>query len=190
MRKITDRIVPWLAHKLIRALKVTLDISYINREVMESMVEKDQNFIVAFWHGRLLMMPYCYPGDRICILISRHRDGGLIARTMEYFGYGSARGSTSEGGAMAVRELVRRADDGWDLAFTPDGPRGPRYKVQMGVLQASRMTGLPIIPVSFGVKKKRFSRAGIVLFFPLLSQRVCLFTVILFMCRGKFPKPN
>jgi lysophospholipid acyltransferase (LPLAT)-like uncharacterized protein len=116
--------------------------------------------IVAFWHGRQLMMPFAYRGKKISILISRHRDGELIARTVGRFGFHAARGSTTRGGAAALMHLARSARAGDDLAVTPDGPRGPRQAVQLGVVELAKLTGRPIIPLAFGASKKKFFRPG------------------------------
>ena len=113
-----------------------------------------RSFILAFWHGRLLLMRYAYPGKRITILISRHSDGEMIARTMELFGLHASRGSTTEGGAAGLREIVRRVRQGYDVGFTPDGPRGPCHVAQAGVVLAARLARVPIVPVGFGASKK------------------------------------
>ncbi len=148
-------IVPRLAALLIRILRATMRIRCAGRERLEALRSAGGRYIHAFWHGDLLLMPYAYPGGKIAILISEHRDGEHIARTMERFGHTSVRGSTTSGGAAALRGAVRMARDGYDLGFTPDGPRGPRHKAQMGVVAASRMTGLPIVPVGFSARPAR-----------------------------------
>ena len=96
--------------------------------------------IWAFWHNRILMMPYLYerfcPGRRMLMLVSRSRDGEFITRIMNRFGIDGARGSSSRGATDALRELLRELDrpQARDIGITPDGPRGPRAKVQDGVL--------------------------------------------------------
>lgn len=127
-------------------------LRHLGREELEELEAQGRACILAFWHGRFLMMPYCYRRGRITILISRNRDGELIARTMSWFGHDATRGSSSRGGAAALKEVVKRLRDGWDVAFTPDGPRGPRFRVQPGVIQAARLSGAPIIPVGFSAR--------------------------------------
>lgn len=145
----------------IRLTRLFMRLRYENREVLERLRGAGEHFILAFWHGQLFMMPYVYPRGRIAILISRHRDGEYISRAMEWLGYATVRGSTTSGGGMALRGMVRQFQRGSDLAFTPDGPRGPRHRVQMGVVQAARLTGGPIVPVAFDSSKKNSSGAGI-----------------------------
>jgi hypothetical protein len=114
-----------------------------------------ERFIIAFWHRHLLLMPYVYRGRRISVLVSASRDGELIARTVERLGIDSSRGSTSRGGAVGLRELLRKAKAGYDLAFTPDGPRGPAGVVQPGVILAAAATGFPIQPVAYAATRRR-----------------------------------
>ena len=110
--------------------------------------------IWAFWHNRILMMPYLYerfcPGRRMLMMVSRSRDGELITRIMNRFGIDGARGSSSRGGSDALRELLRELErpQARDIGITPDGPRGPRAKVQDGVLGLAASSGRAIYPVT------------------------------------------
>jgi lysophospholipid acyltransferase (LPLAT)-like uncharacterized protein len=131
-------------------------IRHEGRSTVEDLQRARRPFILAFWHGRLFLMRYAYPGKKITILISRHRDGEMIARTMELFGLHATRGSTTEGAVAGLREVVRRVREGYDVGFTPDGPRGPSRVAQMGVIQAARLARIPIVPVGFGASKKKF----------------------------------
>ena len=104
-----------------------------------------QKVIMACWHQAQLPFIYTHRGQGIRVLVSYHADGELLARLLEGLGYRTVRGSTTRGGASALKGLVRLARAGHDLAITPDGPRGPRYKVQPGVITLARLTGLPIL---------------------------------------------
>jgi lysophospholipid acyltransferase (LPLAT)-like uncharacterized protein len=95
------------------------------------------------------------------VLISQHQDGEIIARIISRFGHRAVRGSSTRGGALALRELIRLGRSGADLVVTPDGPKGPRQVAKLGVVQLAKATGLPIVPLAFGCSKKNFSRAGI-----------------------------
>ncbi len=104
-------------------------------------------FILCFWHGRLLMMPYCWsPAAPMNMLISSHRDGQLIAGTIRHFGLGSISGSRRRGGAAAFRAILRALRNGESVGITPDGPRGPRMRAGQGVVEAARLSGVPVIP--------------------------------------------
>jgi len=147
-------LVSALAASWIRLTRAATRLRYLNRGALESLRQCGEPCILAFWHGRLFLMPYCYPGREITILISEHRDGEYISRTMRRFGFATARGSTTRGGALGLREVLRALKQGGDAAFTPDGPRGPRETVQAGVIAAARLSGAPIVPVTFSCSKK------------------------------------
>jgi len=148
-------LVPPLAAWIIRALHATMRIRHVGREALDRLEAAGERYIHAFWHGRLLLMSYSYRGPRITILISKHTDGEYISRTMERLGYHCTRGSTTRGGASALRAVVRRIREGYDLGITPDGPKGPRHRVQAGVIEAARLTGAPIVPVTFSARPAR-----------------------------------
>jgi lysophospholipid acyltransferase (LPLAT)-like uncharacterized protein len=87
-------------------------------------------------------------------MVSASRDGGLLAEIFGRFGIEPVRGSSSRRGPQALREMVSRAADGYDLAITPDGPRGPCYTVQDGVIATAQLTGLAIVPVAYHLNWK------------------------------------
>jgi lysophospholipid acyltransferase (LPLAT)-like uncharacterized protein len=116
---------------------------------MPSFAERGEGFIGMFWHGRMLMLPFIYPGKRISILISSHRDGEIIANVMKRFGFELVRGSSSKGGTAALREMVSLLKNGSDIGITPDGPKGPAEVVKGGVAQVARISGKAVIPIAF-----------------------------------------
>lgn len=108
----------------------------------------------AFWHNRLLgpLVPYRAQGSGV--VISQSRDGELITRVVEGFGYVGLRGSSSRGGSQALRGLLRHLRAGRDVAFTPDGPRGPRYTVHPGLAYLAAKTGHPVVPMGVAYSRK------------------------------------
>lgn len=148
-------LIPFSASLLIRAVRRTMRLQFEGSESVERLAAAGRPYIHAFWHGHLFLMPYSYRGRRISIVISAHRDGELIARTMGWFGHAGIRGSTTAGGISALRGAVRALKDGSDVGFTPDGPRGPRHRAQPGVVQAARLSGAPIVPVAFAASRRR-----------------------------------
>jgi hypothetical protein len=143
-----------------------------------------ERLIFAVWHNRLAMALMVYnqhfrrrdPGRHMAAIVSASRDGGLLAHILQLFGVHPVRGSTSRRGPQALRELTTCAEQGFDLAVTPDGPRGPRYAVQDGVISMSQLTGLPILPVSCILKPRlelrSWDRFQIPLPFSLCEVRV------------------
>lgn len=97
------------------------------------------------------MMPCCWEhGKTIFILMSQHRDGQLSARTVGYFGIKTVAGSSSQGGAQALRALVKTLKNSDYVGIAPDGPRGPRMQASGGIISVARLSGAPVIPVAFG----------------------------------------
>jgi lysophospholipid acyltransferase (LPLAT)-like uncharacterized protein len=118
--------------------------------------------IFAIWHNRLSLCIEVYdyflrgprPDRRMAAMVSASRDGAFLARILELFRIEPVRGSTSRRGPQALRELVSWGEKGFDLAITPDGPRGPRYQVQEGAIALAQLTGLPILPISYRLRWK------------------------------------
>jgi len=116
----------------------------------------DRPVIFCIWHNRLalsMVVHRKYP-RKLAALISASKDGALLAAVLEQFGVLAVRGSSSRRGPQALLELTSQAERGYDLAITPDGPRGPRYVVQEGVIALAQVTGLPIVPVTWNISRK------------------------------------
>jgi len=145
-----------LGAQYIRFAHATGRWQVIGGAAAQAMWRDGKPFILCFWHGRLLMMPYCWPRDRtIHMLISQHRDGQIIARTVGHFGIRTVAGSSSKGGAQALRAMVKALKAGEWVGITPDGPRGPRMRASDGVVSLARLAGVPIIPATFGAARGR-----------------------------------
>lgn len=148
--------MPPLAYLLIRVVFFTMRVSYVNFDSYRARLRSGERIILAFWHGRLFMMPYAYFGGGISVLISTHRDGELIARTIKRFSaIDCVRGSSTRGWISGVKGLLFAARMGKDLAITPDGPKGPAREAQIGAVLMAERLGFPIIPVSFGASRKK-----------------------------------
>ena len=141
--------VPPLGAGLIRFLLATMRIRTVSPPPWDELRREKGGVIFAFWHSRLLLMSYVARDRDVEVLISRHRDGEIISRIVARLGFSSVRGSSTRGGASALRRMPRIVRDGKDLAITPDGPRGPACRVQPGVILAARLSGRPVLPVTF-----------------------------------------
>jgi lysophospholipid acyltransferase (LPLAT)-like uncharacterized protein len=100
----------------------------------------------------MLIVAYRYARPDIYVLISQHADGQLVAEVCRHLGFRTVRGSTTRGGAEAIRQMLRLGHKA-HLAITPDGPRGPRRKVQQGLVYLAARTGRPIVPIGIGYSK-------------------------------------
>jgi lysophospholipid acyltransferase (LPLAT)-like uncharacterized protein len=148
--------VTFMAAPLIRAWLGTVRTRVANWDACRHPANpRQQRFIYAFWHESLLAPTKIR--TRVKVLISRSADGELIGQICRRLGIGTIRGSTTRGGAQGLLEMVRESEDS-HLAITPDGPRGPRRRLQPGIIFVASHTGLPIVPVGMGFT--RAWRAG------------------------------
>ena len=161
-----------IAAAFIRSLRATVRLRHHGDAALREQERRGEHFILAFWHRHLLLMPYSYRGRRISVLVSQSRDGELIARTVARLGIDASRGSSSRGGAAGLRSLLRKAEEGYDIAFTPDGPRGPVGVVQPGVILAAAATGWPVWPVALAASRCRRLRSWDRFVVPLPSATV------------------
>lgn len=147
-------IVCFLAAQYIRLVRWTGRWRVEGEEIPESFRKAGKPFIMTFWHGQILMMPYAWRRtDLVNMLASEHRDGQLIARTTAHFGVTPVLGSTSRGGARGMRSLIRLLGDGGVAGITPDGPRGPRMRVGEGTITLARLSGAAILPVAYAASR-------------------------------------
>ncbi|MEQ9555746.1 MAG: lysophospholipid acyltransferase family protein [Rhodospirillales bacterium] len=148
------RVLCWLGSLYIRLVHATGRWQVVGGDAARAHWAAGRPFILCFWHGRILMMPHCWPRDRdIHMLISQHRDGQIIARTVGHFGIKTVAGSSSRGGAQALRAMVKALKAGDCVGITPDGPRGPRMRASDGAVALARLSGVPIIPATFGAAR-------------------------------------
>jgi lysophospholipid acyltransferase (LPLAT)-like uncharacterized protein len=129
----------------------------------EKVIREGHVPIYTFWHNRLFLAPYFWQKRRIVVMTSQSFDGEYIARVLQRFGCGAARGSSTRGGTGAIVEMVRLMRAGLPTAFTIDGPKGPRYVAKMGAVLLAKKTGQPILPFTitsqhFWESKKSWDR--------------------------------
>jgi lysophospholipid acyltransferase (LPLAT)-like uncharacterized protein len=145
-----------LAYLLVRILTATLRLKHVHPE---HIVDTPQ-YILTFWHRQLLPLLGRAKWRRpITVMISRSKDGEIIANVLALYGVSSARGSSSRGGSEALRGILREARDGKSIVFTPDGPRGPSGVLKDGVIFAAQASKLPIMPVAFAGKNVTLLRS-------------------------------
>ena len=96
------------------------------------------------------MLPFSTPVRNVAIMISQHRDGDFVSRFMERRGLQCIRGSATRGGLAAMKKMISAHKSGQHLAITPDGPKGPRHQVKSGVIELAKLTGSPILPLTYG----------------------------------------
>lgn len=152
---IPERIIWWavgtLGSLVMRLIYLTLRIREVGLDNLEQGKRLGTGAVVyAYWHGRLLGHCYNNRNQGVCVMISRHRDGEIIARIVEKLGFLTARGSATRGAASALKHMLRNLRTGHDLALTVDGPKGPPLEVKPGAVYASAQSGCPVVPTSVG----------------------------------------
>jgi lysophospholipid acyltransferase (LPLAT)-like uncharacterized protein len=152
-------LVPPLAAAAVSAIGASLRLTEEGRPAMQPLWDARRPLIYAVWHGRILMIPWLSArmsrthGARSArVLASRSRDGEMMARFASRFGLSVVRGSSSRGGAQALRALAGAVRAGEDVAVIPDGPRGPRERLQAGVVVLASITGAPVVPLGFAAR--------------------------------------
>jgi lysophospholipid acyltransferase (LPLAT)-like uncharacterized protein len=154
-------VAAWLVYSLIQLISATMRYRWYDGSGHFDGAPPGPT-IYCLWHNRLVLtMTGCYPYAKkrnptagVAALVSASRDGGFLTAILECFGVQPVRGSSSRRGAQALLELTTWAERGYDLAITPDGPRGPRYNVQEGVISLAQITGLPIVPWTYNLSWK------------------------------------
>ena len=128
--------------------------------------------IYTIWHRQEVIMTYAQRGRNLVGLISKSKDGEYMARILLRFGFSFVRGSTTSGGFLSLRALIKAARSGYSLAITPDGPKGPVFKVQPGAIYLAQKAGIPVIPCASAYTKKKILRSWDKYQFPLPFGRV------------------
>jgi len=146
LKRLQVRLIAGAGYPLVAALGHTLRWRVDGWQHFESILTAGRQPIMGFWHGRILPATFYFRGRGIVVITSENFDGEWIARIIERFGYGTARGSTSRSARKALLQLVRDVRRGKPAGFTLDGPRGPARVAQPGAVWLARATGNPLLP--------------------------------------------
>jgi len=150
------RLLCWLIHLYIRFVYWTSRWTVEGGAVPQALRQQGKPFILAFWHGRLLMIPMAWQNlAPMHMLISGHRDGRIIADAVRYFDIDSIAGSSTAGGTAALRAMVRHVRHGDCVGITPDGPNGPAMRAGIGTVAAAKLARAPIIPITYATSRRR-----------------------------------
>jgi len=156
-----QRIAAWFVVTFLRGVSSTIRF-HLNDQSGLFTTGPPGPVIYCFWHNRLALcvavyQRYVRPWKTtagMAALVSASKYGAFLSAILEAFRIHAVRGSSSRRGPQALLELTGCAENGFDLTITPDGPRGPRYVVQEGVMSLAQLTGLPIIPASYNLNWK------------------------------------
>jgi lysophospholipid acyltransferase (LPLAT)-like uncharacterized protein len=145
-QRLAIRAADFVFYLLIRALGATARFEVEGRENWEAATRDGRQPIYTFWHDQIMLGTYFFRRRGIVVMTSRSFDGEYIARFIQRFGYGAARGSSSRGAVSALVEMIRLARRGCPTGFSIDGPRGPRRVAKMGAVLLAKKTGCPVLP--------------------------------------------
>jgi lysophospholipid acyltransferase (LPLAT)-like uncharacterized protein len=154
-------IIAFIAASYIRFVWITSRWKYVNYEAPENLIKQNKPFIVTFFHGRLLMLAFCWyvlekkHKKPFYMLISGHKDGRLISKTVGFLRIKNIEGSTNRGGKEALVKILKYIKKGEVIGFTPDGPRGPGESISDGTIRTAQMAGVPILPVTFSTSQHK-----------------------------------
>jgi lysophospholipid acyltransferase (LPLAT)-like uncharacterized protein len=140
---------------LCKSMKVT----FKNKEVINNLEQQNKNFVLAFWHGQMLLAWYLHRNKKLTALISKSKDGDLLEKILKHWKYNVIRGSSSKGGDIALGIMVDSARNNESVVITPDGPTGPINRMKAGVVITAKKSKTPLILVAIGYKKKRILKS-------------------------------
>jgi lysophospholipid acyltransferase (LPLAT)-like uncharacterized protein len=148
------RLVPYLAYAYVSLVGLTSRTRVVRGEVPERLHADGRRFIYAFWHQRQVYFTWTHRGVGAAVLVSKSKDGEMIAETMRLSRIDAVRGSSSRGGAAAAREMVEVLRSGLDVGITPDGPKGPPRRVKEGALRIAQLSGAPLVPIGNALSRR------------------------------------
>jgi len=163
LRKLKQDSLRFLGHyflyHLVQVLCGSLKITIKNGEVIDKFKKENKNYVLAFWHGTMLLPWYLHRNVDMTALISKSKDGDLLAKLLKSWDYTVVRGSSSEGGDVALGIMIDFARNKNSIAITPDGPKGPAYKLKAGAVITAKKSGLPLVLLGVGIKNKRILKS-------------------------------
>ncbi len=145
--KIKLFVVPLLIKLIMSLITITCRIRWENKDIYQNALESNKPFILSMWHNSCTIAAWVLRDSKITVMISDSKDGEYVSRLANYFGIQTIRGSSSSGSEKAVRSALRVLARKKPIAITPDGPRGPRYKMKSGALWFAASSKSPIIPL-------------------------------------------
>lgn len=158
--RLVHRALVWILALYIRLVFMTGRRKIEIHPQAKPFMDGTDNAIFAFWHGRMMLMPCMCPHNRLMhVLISQHRDGIFISEVMNEFRFNTIAGSTSKNGRSALMAILRSLKQGDNVSITPDGPRGPLQVAAAGVATAARLSGKPVVPITFSASRHKRAKS-------------------------------
>ncbi len=137
----------------------SLRVSFKNKQALDELERQKKNYVLAFWHGTMLMPWYLSRNKNFSALISKSKDGELLSKLLKHWNFNVIRGSSSTGGDVALEIMIDFAKNDNSIAITPDGPRGPAHKLKAGAVITAKKSGLPLVLLGVGYKSKKLLKS-------------------------------
>jgi lysophospholipid acyltransferase (LPLAT)-like uncharacterized protein len=159
MKKIKQNIYRAIGHLILRysldLLCKSLRIEILSGKVVNDFEKQNQNYVLAFWHGTMLLPWYLHRSKNFSALTSLSKDGDLLAKQLKHWKYNVIRGSSHKGGDVALGIMIDCAKNNYSIAITPDGPTGPPRKFKAGAVITAKKSQIPLVMVGVGFSKKK-----------------------------------
>jgi lysophospholipid acyltransferase (LPLAT)-like uncharacterized protein len=183
MKNFIQSIICFLLFLYIRIVYLTSSWKFINSDKMLEKLKSGESVILAFWHGRLTLLPNFVPHpENTYVMVSKHGDGEFITKISGHFNFKFIRGSTNRpasdakgaknrGGFASLRQSIKALKSGKTVCITPDGPKGPRMRVSSAIIDLAKHTKTPIYPVAFSISRGKILSSWDRLLFPFPFSR-------------------
>lgn len=148
-KKIGQFLAPRILKWILIVIGLTCKKRWNGLENIKELKEKGQNWVYSLWHANISFAALLLRNQKLLSMVSESEDGSLAAVIIELFGNKTIRGSSSKGGAKVLISMIKGLREGQNGAITPDGPRGPRFKLQQGAISIGQMSGAALVPIHF-----------------------------------------
>lgn len=150
LRFLGIRIASFLINVLLKTVRLRIE----NSDVVKELDKQKKNYVVAFWHGSMLIGWFMQRNRNFASLVSKSKDGDVLTAILEKWNFHVVRGSSSKGGHEALDMMIHLTEENYHLAITPDGPTGPIFKMKPGAVITARRSQIPLLLVGIGMKSK------------------------------------
>ena len=148
-----------ILNSMVSILCRSLRVSFKNKQALDELERQKKNYVLAFWHGTMLMPWYLSRNKNFSALISKSKDGELLSKLLKHWNFNVIRGSSSTGGDVALEIMIDFAKNDNSIAITPDGPRGPAHKLKAGAVITAKKSGLPLVLLGVAYKSKKLLKS-------------------------------
>ncbi len=145
--KIMTAALGWIIWLLTYLISLTVRCTFIGKDTLDTVMSKTA-VVAVFWHGEFFILPYLHSRKRVALIVSQSKDGDISEATVKHYGFAIIRGSSTRGAETAALGVVDYIKNGYTVAITGDGPRGPYHELKPGPVWFAQKMGVPLVPVT------------------------------------------